>query len=138
MFAKIGERRFMRALSAVPSLAAACFLASCSPVATDELWGVWAICQEPEIVRVAHTFFVQRNDLDALPDMNCALFEYIRSPVRVIRCAVDVTPELMKDFYHRLPNDDSLPREICEVEIFYENGGSGIHYTYFLNIRKIR
>ncbi len=127
----------MRALSAVSSLAAACFLASCSPVATDDLSGVWAICQEPETVRFAHTF-VQRNDLDALPAMKCALYEYIRSPVRVIRCAVDVTPELMKRFSYQVPNDDSLPREICEVEIFYENGGSGIHYTYFLNIGKIR
>lgn len=127
----------MRALSAVPSLAAACFLASCSPVATDRLGGIWATCQEPEIVRVAHTFFVQRDELDPLPAMKCALFEYIRSPVRVIRCAADVTPELMKRFSHRVPNDDNLPREICEVEIFYENGGSGIHYTYFLNIKKI-
>ncbi len=91
MFAKIGERGFMRALSAVRNLAAAGFLASCSPVATDDLLGVWATCQEPEIVRIANTF-VRRFAWNTLPTMNCALLEYADLPVRVIRCATDVTP----------------------------------------------
>ncbi len=126
----------MRALSAVPSLAAACFLASCSPVATDQLSNVWVTCREPENVSKADAT-ADRGDWDTLPTMNCALLDYIGAPLRVIRCAAAVTPERMKRFSHPAPNDDSLPGDICEVELFYENGGSGIHYTYYLNIKKI-
>jgi hypothetical protein len=56
--------------------------------------------------------------------------------VRVIRCAADVTPARMSYHFDPVPNDDSLPDQICEVEAFEDDGSSGIYYTHFLNIHK--
>ena len=56
--------------------------------------------------------------------------------MRVIRCAADVTRAQTDLFSRPVPLDVSLPEGICEVNLFYEDGGSGRHYTYYLNIEK--
>lgn len=125
----------MRALSVVPSLVALCLLASCGTVSTDKLIGIWPTCWEPGNVEKAEAT-VDRVDFAAFLAMNCGLFGDYGTPVRVIRCAADVTRARTGRFSQPVASDDSLPDQICEVEAFEDDGSSGIYYTHFLNIIK--
>lgn len=78
-----------------------------------------------------------QEDWAAWRTMNCGLLGDRGTPVRVIRCAANVTPNRMERFSNPVPRDDSLPDQICEVEAFEDDGSSGIYYTHFLNIIEI-
>ncbi len=108
-------------------------LTNSDEVRGDELLGFWPTCWDPENVEKAKAA-VDRFDWDTLQTMKCGLLGYARTRVRVIRCAADVTRLRAGRFSHPVPSDDSLPDRICEVELFYDDGSSGIHYTHFLNI----
>ncbi len=125
----------MRALSVVSSVIAVCLLASCETASTGKLGGTWPTCWEPGEVEKAEAA-AKREDWVEWRTMNCGLLGDRGTPVRVIRCAADVTPARMKRFSHPVPRDESLPDEICEVEAFEDDGSSGIYYTHFLNIDK--
>lgn len=125
----------MRALSAMPSLFAV-FLLACSEAAlADELSGFWPTCWEPGEVEKANAA-ADRGDWVEWRTMKCGLFGDYGTPVRVIRCAADVTRARKGRFSRPVPSDDSLPDGICEVEAFQDDGSSGIYYTHFLNIDK--
>ena len=125
----------MRIWRVVPSLFAVCVLASSEAALADELTGFWPTCWEPWEVEKADAA-AKRLDWVEWRTMKCGLLGDSGARVRVIRCAADVTPARMKRFSHPVPRDDSLPDRICEVEMFYEEGGTGIHYTYYFNIEK--
>lgn len=130
-----GMRRSLRIWRAMLSLFAVCVLASCDTVSTGELRGIWPTCWEPWEVEKAEAA-ANRRDWVEWRTMKCGLLGDSGTQVRVIRCAADVTAVRMRHFSHPVPRDDSLPDQICEVEVFYEEGGTGIHYTYYFNIEK--
>lgn len=109
------------------------YLPSSGARVTDWLRGTWPTCWEPWEVEKAHAA-VRRDDWVAWRTMKCGLHGDYGTPVRVIRCAADVTPAQMKRFSLPVPRDDSLPDRICEVEAFEDDGSSGIYYTYYFNI----
>ncbi len=125
----------MRIRSAMPSLFVVCLLASSDAVWADELIGIWPTCWEPWEVAKAHAA-VRRDDWVEWRTMKCGLLGDGGTPVRVIRCAADVTPARMKRFSRPVPRDDSLPDRVCEVEAFEDDGTSGIYYTYYFNVEK--
>lgn len=110
-------------------------LTNSDEVQGDELMGLYPTCWEPWEVEKAKAA-VDRLDWVEWRTMKCGLYGDAGARVRVIRCAADVTPERMVFFSNPVPRDESLPDQICEVEMFYEDGGSGRHYTNFLNIEK--
>ncbi len=77
-----------------------------------------------------------RGDWATWRTMKCGLLGDRGTPVRVIRCAADVTPKYMERFSNPVPRDENLPHWVCEVEAFEDDGSSGIYYTHFLNIDK--
>ncbi len=98
------------------------------------LRGIWPICWEPRAVQQANVAASQRK-WDDVKKLNCGLAGALGMRVRVIRCAADVTDEKMRRFTHPVPRDDSLPIQICEVELFGKKGNLfGIYYTYYFNI----
>ena len=108
---------------------------SSGAVVADDLMGVFPTCREADQVRKAYEA-ERRRDSIARRATNCTGLFDIGTPVRVIRCAADVTPAEMERFSQPVPREESLPDQICEVEKFYEEGGSGIHYTFYFNIMK--
>ena len=109
------------------------YLTSSGAVLADKLSGVWPTCWAPWEVEKANAA-ADREDWVEWRTMKCGLFGDYGTPVRVIRCAADVTPAQRKRFSHPVPRDDSLPDRICEVEAFEDDGSSGIYYTYYFNI----
>ncbi len=131
----VGMRRFMSIWRVVPSLIAACLLASSEAALADELNGFWPTCWEPWEVEKAEAA-VMRADFAAFLAMNCGMLGDFGARVRVIRCAADVTRARTGRFSQPVPSDDSLPDGICEVEAFQDDGSSGIYYTHYLNVDK--
>ncbi len=125
----------MKIRHVILSLVALCLLASCETVSTGKLLGIWPTCWEPGNVEKASAA-ADRLDWATLRTFRCSLFGDLGTPVRVIRCAADVTPARMNYHFDPVRSDDSLPDEICEVETFDNDGSSGIYYTHFLNIRR--
>lgn len=123
----------MRTRYVIPSAVALCLLASCETVSKGKLIGVWPTCWKPEEVDKANAA-ANRRDWVEWRTMKCGLLGDIGTPVRVIRCAADVTPVRMKHFSRPVPRDANLPDRICEVEAFEDDGSSGIYYTYYFNI----
>ncbi len=134
----IGTRRLLRAKSVVslmPGLIALCILAGADAALADKLKGIYPTCSEPGEVEKAEVAF-WRNDMVAFGSMNCSQSEDRGKPVRVFRCAVDVTPRNMERFSHPVPSDESLPDGVCEVELVGDDGSSGVYYTRYMNIKK--
>lgn len=77
---------------------------------------------------------VEREAWQEFKRMNCALLGARGMHARVIRCAADVTNERMKHFSHPVPRDDSLPAQVCELEIIRDDGSGVIGYTFYFNI----
>lgn len=125
----------MRVWRIMPSLFVVCLSASTNTVWADELFGIWPTCWEPWAVEKAEAA-ANRGDLVEWRTMKCGMLGDSGTRVRVIRCAADVTRARTGRFSHPVPSDDSLPAGICEVELFYQEGGTGIHYTNSLNIEK--
>lgn len=100
---------------------------------SDVLEGYYPTCWEPWEVEQARAAIAQ-GKWDEYKKMNCGLSGDRGARVRVIRCAADVTDEIMQQFFRLVPRDETLPARICKVELFYESGASGIHYTYYFNI----
>lgn len=123
----------MTALRIVPSLFIVCLLASSNATFADELSGVWPTCWEPWEVEQANTAW-ERQELATFRKFKCGLFGEYGTPVHVIRCAADVTPEEMKRYFDPVPRDDRLPGRVCEVEVFEDGRSKGIYYTYYFNI----
>ncbi len=102
------------------------------------LRGIWPICWEPWAVQQANVAASQRK-WDDVKKFNCSVMGALGMRVRVIRCAADVTDQKMRRFTHPVPRDDSLPTQICEVELFGEKGNLfGIYYTYYFNIEWVQ
>lgn len=127
--------RPMRNLSVLPGLMAVCILAGSGQASADKLAGVYPTCTEPETVRKAGEA-AWRSEWAALRTMNCSLKGDRGRSVRVVRCAAGVTPRDMERFSYPVPVDESLPDEVCAVEIIEGDGSSGTYYTYVLNIDK--
>lgn len=137
----------MRVWKIISSLVALCLLASCDTVSdtapdsasdtvsTTILLGYWPTCLEPGTVEKAQAA-ADRGDFDAWWTLKCGGRGFRGTPVRVIRCAADLTPVRLKYFFGPVPLDDGLPDEICEVELFFPDGGTAIAYTRFLNIER--
>ncbi len=125
----------MRIWSVMPSLFVVYLVASSAAVWADELTGTWPTCREPWEVEKAATA-AHRKEWVTFLTMKCGLFAYRGTPVRVIRCAADVTPARMKRFSNPVPRDESLPNRVCEVEASEKDGSSAIYFTYFWNVEK--
>lgn len=112
-----------------------CLMALGRAALSDVLEGYYPTCWEPWEVEEARAAIAQ-GKWDEYKKMNCALAGAQAMPVRVIRCAADVTDERMQHFSRPVPRDSSLSARVCEIELFYEDGSSGIHYTFYFNIER--
>ncbi len=124
----------MRIRSVMLSLFVTCLLASSDAVWADELIGIWPTCWEAWEVEKAEAA-ANRLDWVEWRTMKCGMLGDSGTRVRVMRCAADVTPAELKLFSYSVPQDTSLPDQICEVEAFEDDGSSGIYYTYYLNVK---
>ena len=129
------------------SLVALCLLANCDTVSvtapdavsetvpTSKLSGAWPTCLEPENIEKAEAA-AERGNFGAWWVLKCGGMNFNKTQVRVIRCAANLIPVQMKRFSDPVPLDDGIPDDICEVELFFQEGGAEIAYTHFLNIER--
>ena len=127
----------MRIRNVILSLVAVCFLASCEKVPTYELVGHSPTCWDRWDVYKANAV-ADRSDWVEWQTMNCGLKGDRGKPVRVLRCDARITWSKMKIHFEPVPWDASLPDHVCQVEVFGDNGTSGIYYTYYFNIERTR
>lgn len=125
----------MKSATLILAAAVLCFAPLGNEASSETLSGLYPTCWEPGEVEQADMAASQQN-WDAWKKFNCGLLGARGMRVRVIRCAADVTNKKMLNFSRPVPRDDTLPARICEVELFYDNGGSGIHYTHYFNIER--
>jgi hypothetical protein len=105
-----------------------------SETKADVIEPIWPVCREPEAVEKARRAGA-REKWEEFRPLGCTFAPVVRLRTRVIRCAENLTDEILTAFSGNVRRDASLPKSVCEVEIFFEDGASVTAYTYFSNIK---
>ncbi len=125
----------MKSATLILAAGVLCFAPLGNEASSETLSGLYPTCWEPWEVEQADMAASQQN-WDDWKKFKCGLLGSRGMRVRVIRCATDVTDKKMQHFSRPVPRDDSLPVRICEVEAFFDDGSSGIGYTFYFNIER--
>ena len=96
------------------------------------LISLWPTCSDPAAVMPAARAF-HRKDYREITRLGCQFAAPLTLKARAIRCessAVDFEPAW---FSYPVRRDNTLPKAICEMEVFLPNGWKAILYTHFQN-----